>query len=264
MTTVNPTSALIAQLNQSNSSLGNSSSTSSSQALGSVTNTSAAAMQNNFMTLLITQLQNQNPMNPMDSGQMTSQLAQISTVSGISQLNKTLTALNTSLSGSQSMAAATSLIGHNVLVPGNTLQLTSGSPANAGVTLPQAVSNLTVAIKNSAGTVLNTLNLGAQPAGVVPITWNGLDKSGAQVPSGNYQIVATATQGALPSPPPPCLPARWVQSPWAVRALLSIWVPWAVSTFRPSPTSSNFTISKEQPPWLFNKDSADWMPLPAN
>ncbi|WP_298157766.1 flagellar hook assembly protein FlgD [Ferrovum sp.] len=199
MTTVNPTSALITQLNQSNSSLGSSGSTSPSQILGNglsgVTNTSATAMQNNFMTLLITQLQNQNPMNPMDSGQMTSQLAQISTVSGISQLNKTLTALNTSLSGSQSMAAATSLIGHTVLVPGNTLQLTSGSPANAGVTLPQAVSNLTVTIKDSAGTVLNTLNLGAQPAGVVPITWNGLDKTGAQVPSGSYQIVASATQG---------------------------------------------------------------------
>ena len=202
MTPVNPTSALINQLNQSNSSLGNSGSTSSSQALGSglpsVTNTSAAAMQNNFMTLLITQLQNQNPMNPMDSSQMTAQLAQISTVSGISQLNQTLTALNTSLSGSQSMAAATGLIGHNVLVPGNTLQLTSGTPATAGVSLPQAVSNLTVTIKNSAGTVLNTLDLGAQPAGVVPITWNGLNKSGAQVPSGAYQIVASATQGSTP------------------------------------------------------------------
>ncbi|NDU85647.1 MAG: flagellar hook assembly protein FlgD [Ferrovum sp.] len=198
MTTVNPSSALITQLNNTNSSLANSASSGSSlasAATSALSSTSATSLQNNFMTLLITQLQNQDPMNPMDSSQMTSQLAQISTVSGISQLNSTLTALNTSLSGSQSMSAATSLIGHTVLVPGSTVSVTAGASASAGIQLPQAVSNLTVAIKDSAGKIINTLNLGAQAAGVVPFTWNGQTSSGASAPAGTYQIVATANQG---------------------------------------------------------------------
>lgn len=197
MATINPTNALINQLNSANSSLanGSSSTAANSSALASITGTSASSLQSNFMTLLITQLQNQDPMNPMDSSQMTSQLAQISTVSGISQLNSTLSALNTSLTGSQSMSAATSLIGHSVLVPGSSVNLTSGSPATLGVQLPQAVSNLTVSIKNGAGVVVNTLNLGSQAAGVVPITWNGQDSKGNALPSGTYTLSASATQG---------------------------------------------------------------------
>ena len=190
--TVNPTANLIASLNSANSSVaGSGSSTSSSTAAAS----SAAGLQDSFMTLLVTQLQNQDPLNPMDSGQMTSQLAQISTVDGINKLNATLQALNTSMSSSQSMSAATSLIGHNVLVPGSTISLASGSTATAGVQLSQGVDTLTVTIQDSAGNTVRTLNLGAQKAGVLPVTWDGLTNSGASAGAGTYTVTATATQG---------------------------------------------------------------------
>ncbi len=200
MANINPTTTLINQLNSSSSSLASknaaaSTASANGSTLSSITSNSASSLQNNFMTLLITQLQNQDPMNPMDSSQMTSQLAQISTVSGISQLNSTLSALNTSLTSSQSMSAATSLIGHHVLVPGNRVDLTAGTPTTLGVQLPQAVSNLTVTIKNASGAVVDTLNMGSQPAGVLPITWNGQSSKGTALPSGTYTMSATATQG---------------------------------------------------------------------
>ena len=192
--TVNPNASLIASLNSANSSIANTGNAASG-ASGSAATTSASGLQNSFMTLLTAQLQNQDPLNPMDSGQMTSQLAQISTVEGINQLNATLQALNTSMTSNQSMSAATSLIGHNVLVPGSTITLSSGSSATAGVQLSQGVDTLTVAIQNSAGQTVRTLQLGSQQAGVLPITWDGLTTSGATAAPGTYTFTATATQG---------------------------------------------------------------------
>ncbi len=188
---------LIQQLNSTNSSLA-SKNTSAGASTGTNSNsvTSTSNMQNSFMTLLITQLQNQDPLNPMDSSQMTSQLAQINTVNGINSLNTALQALNTSLTSSQSMATASSLIGHSVLVPGSTVTLGTGGPATTGVQLSQAADSLSVNIENSAGQVVRTFNLGAQKAGVVPITWNGLDNAGNTVAAGTYKVVATATQGS--------------------------------------------------------------------
>src|SRR5580693_3920451 len=87
---------------------------------------SAAAAQNQFLTLLVTQMQNQDPLNPMDNSQMTSQLAQLSTVSGIDTLNTTLQSLVGSYQTSQTLQA-TSMIGQNVFTPGNTMTLASGS-----------------------------------------------------------------------------------------------------------------------------------------
>src|SRR5512143_4217969 len=81
---------------------------------------------NKFMTLLVTQLKNQDPLNPLDNAQVTSQLAQISTVSGIEKLNTTLQSLLQSTSDSQTTQAA-GLVGHVVLVPGSGLQLSSGA-----------------------------------------------------------------------------------------------------------------------------------------
>jgi flagellar basal-body rod modification protein FlgD len=101
------------------------------------------------MTLLVTQMENQDPLNPMDNSQMTSQLAQLSTVSGINTLNTTLTSLLSSYQSSQTLQA-TSMIGQSVLVPGNTMTLASGS-APFGVNVTTASTDLTVAIKNAAG-----------------------------------------------------------------------------------------------------------------
>ncbi|ADG17072.1 flagellar hook assembly protein FlgD [Paraburkholderia atlantica] len=154
--------------------------------------TSASDLQNTFLQLLVAQLKNQDPTNPMDSSQMTSQLAQISTVQGISNLNTSLTSLSTQLSASQQAQSAL-LIGSTVLAPGNSVTVSSGKANEFGVTLANAVSDLQIVVKNSAGTIVNTLDLGKQSAGTVPVGWTPTDTAGNTLPDGTYTITATGT-----------------------------------------------------------------------
>lgn len=153
-----------------------------------------------FMTLLVAQLQNQDPLNPMDNAQMTSQLAQLQTVTGINNLNTTLSSLSTSFQSSQAMQA-TSLIGHGVLLSGNDVTL-SGSKGVLGVSLGTAADDVKVAISDSSGNVVDTIDLGAQKAGTLPLMWNGVpdatkvDASGNPVTlaDGKYTFTVTATK----------------------------------------------------------------------
>ncbi|MFP4896341.1 flagellar hook assembly protein FlgD [Paraburkholderia sp. EG304] len=154
--------------------------------------TSASDLQNTFLQLLVAQLKNQDPTNPMDSSQMTSQLAQISTVQGISNLNTSLTSLSTQLSASQQAQSAL-LIGSTVLAPGDSVTVSSGKANEFGVTLANAVSDLQIVVKNSAGTIVNTLDLGKQSAGTVPVGWTPTDTAGNTLPDGTYTITATGT-----------------------------------------------------------------------
>ncbi|NLP60963.1 flagellar hook assembly protein FlgD [Paraburkholderia sacchari] len=154
--------------------------------------TSGTDLQNTFLQLLVTQLQNQDPTNPMDSSQMTSQLAQINTVTGIQQLNTSLSSLSTQLSAGQNAQAAL-LIGSTVLAPGSSMTVTGGAAPQLGVTLPSAASDVKLTITNSAGQVVNTLDLGAQSAGTIPVTWNGTDTAGNAVADGAYTVSASAT-----------------------------------------------------------------------
>lgn len=171
---------------------GTSSSSSSSSSSSTSSTSSASDLQNTFLTLLVTQLQNQDPTNPMDSSEMTSQLAQINTVTGISQLNTTLTSLASQLSAGQN-AQTSLLIGQDVLVPGNTAIVSSGTSPGFGVTLSDAVSDLKITIKDASGNVVNTVDLGAQSAGTVPVGWKPTDSSGNTLPDGTYTISAAGT-----------------------------------------------------------------------
>ena len=176
------------------------SSTQSSAATGSAASSTAAAtsssvqkLTNQFMTLLVTQMQNQDPLNPMDNAQITSQMAQLSTVTGIGNLNTTMNSLSSAFMSSQ-LLQSTSLIGKNVLSAGNTMNLPSGGMATFGVDLPQPVDSLTVAIKDSAGNTIRSINLGAQVAGTMPLQWDGMTDAGTQAPPGTYQFSVQATQ----------------------------------------------------------------------
>ncbi|WP_322052656.1 flagellar hook assembly protein FlgD [Paraburkholderia bannensis] len=166
--------------------------TSSSSSSAASSGTSGSDLQQTFLQLLVTQLQNQDPTSPMDSSQMTSQLAQINTVSGIANLNTSLTSLSTQLSAGQNAQSAL-LIGSTVLAAGSTAAVSSGTSPQLGVQLTSAASDVTLTIKDSTGKVVNTLDLGAQSAGTVPVTWNGTDSTGAVVADGNYTISASAT-----------------------------------------------------------------------
>jgi flagellar basal-body rod modification protein FlgD len=156
------------------------------------TGSSPTDLQTTFLKLLTTQLQNQDPTNPADSSQMTSQLAQINTVTGISQLNTTLTSLASQLSAGQN-AQASLLIGQSVLVPGSTTTVAGGASSGFGVSLDSSASDVTVTIKNASGQIVNTLDLGAQQAGTVPVAWKPVDSSGNTLADGTYTVSASAT-----------------------------------------------------------------------
>jgi flagellar basal-body rod modification protein FlgD len=151
---------------------------------------SLSATQDRFLKLLIAQMQNQDPLNPMDNSQVTSQMAQLSTVTGINKLNDLVSALSGSFSATQSLQAA-GMIGHGVLVPGNALTLTAGN-AIAAVNLPQAVGQLSITIKDASGATVHSANLGAQAGGITTFQWDGTKDNGSAAPDGHYTYAIQA------------------------------------------------------------------------
>jgi len=167
------------------------------------------AQTDKFMTLLVTQLQNQDPLNPMDNAQITSQLAQLSTVTGVNQLNTTLQSLMGSYQSSEALQA-TSMIGHGVLTAGNGVMLTSSSGTGAdgstvtsnsaimGVDFATAADSVQLTVQDSGGTTIKTLNLGPQPAGTLPVTWDGTTDAGGNAAPGKYTFTVNAVRGTTP------------------------------------------------------------------
>jgi flagellar basal-body rod modification protein FlgD len=149
--------------------------------------------QDRFLKLLVTQMKNQDPLNPMDNAQVTSQMAQLSTVSGIDKLNATLAALSSSMAASQSMQAS-SMIGRVVMAPGSRIELKNGK-GMAGLELAQPADSVTVQIKDVAGNVVRSMNMGSQAGGVVPVLWDGMNDAGSELEDGSYQFSAAATLG---------------------------------------------------------------------
>lgn len=176
------------------------SSTSSTSAATAQATSQLQATQDRFLALLVAQMKNQDPLNPMDNAQVTSQMAQLSTVSGINQLNATVQALSSSMTAAQSLQA-TSMIGHAVLVPGNQIAMANGA-ANGAVELSQPADQVTVTIKDAKGNVVRTLQLGAQQnAGIADFQWDGKDDSGNTLANGNYTFSASSVLSGNKSTP---------------------------------------------------------------
>lgn len=154
---------------------------------------STAEIQDRFLSLLVAQMKNQDPLNPLDNAQVTSQLAQLSTVQGIENMNASLAALAASM-GANQMAQAASLIGHGVLVPGNSV-----SPEQLkdvmGFELPRPADQVRIEILDAGGNVVRGLDLGPRESGVSAVAWDGLTQSGAAAPAGQYSFKVTAVQG---------------------------------------------------------------------
>jgi flagellar basal-body rod modification protein FlgD len=149
--------------------------------------------QDRFLKLLVTQLKNQDPLNPMDNAQMTSQMAQISTVEGIDKLNATLKMILEGSNENQAMQAA-ALVGHGVLVPGSGLAL-SGGMAIGGIELAEPADRVTMTIKDASGIAVRTLELGSREAGSHGFAWDGKTDGGAQAADGAYTISVNAKRG---------------------------------------------------------------------
>jgi flagellar basal-body rod modification protein FlgD len=145
------------------------SSTSTTAAASSIASASDAGSQDRFLKLLVTQLQNQDPLSPMDNAELTSQIAQINTVTGIATLNTSVQALSGQFLQMQTLQGA-SLIGKDVIVPGNKLDIADGV-AQGGFELAAAADSVKVEVLNAAGTVVDTVQLGASSAGVNGFNW---------------------------------------------------------------------------------------------
>ena len=149
--------------------------------------------QDRFLSLLVAQMKNQDPLNPLDNAQVTSQLAQLSTVQGIENMNKNLQALASSL-GVNQMTQAANLIGRAVLVPGNTI-----SPVELqdvmGFELSRPADNVSVRIEDAGGGLVRNLTLGPRDVGVNVLGWDGLTDNGSAAPAGEYRFTINAVQG---------------------------------------------------------------------
>ena len=149
--------------------------------------------QDRFLKLLVTQMKNQDPLKPLDNAEVTSQLAQISTVTGIDKLNTTLQLLTSDVEDSLSVEA-TGMIGHSAFVPGTALKL-EGDSAVAGIELAQPVDQLKVTILDSSGMPVRNMELGVHPTGVSTIPWDCKTDSGTKAADGNYTFSVSAKQG---------------------------------------------------------------------
>lgn len=146
--------------------------------------------QDRFLKLLVTQMKNQNPLKPLDNAEVTSQIAQISTVTGIEKLNTTLQSLVSDANSRRSLEAAT-MIGREVLVPGSIMKLEDGEGL-AGIELAEAADKVMMTITDSSGVKVREIDLGAQTTGVTPIIWKGETDSGAAAANGSYKFTVSA------------------------------------------------------------------------
>ena len=168
-------------------------STSALAALSSTT-ASSAATEKRFLKLLVTQLNNQDPLNPLDNAELTSQLAQMSTVSGIEKLNTAFESL-LAQSGSSQVLQSASLIGRTVLVPGSELTLKQGAEVPFAVEMPQGADSVKVTVTNAAGATVRSFDLGALPQGIKTLSWDGKADGGALVADGSYTVNVVAHTG---------------------------------------------------------------------
>jgi flagellar basal-body rod modification protein FlgD len=142
--------------------------------------------------LLVAQLNNQDPMNPMDNAQMTSQMAQINTVTGIQQVNETLKSMATQFASLQVMQGST-MVGRDVLIEGNTLSPSAGV-AGGAIDLAGKADSVKVDILSPGGQILESFNLGTVAAGRQSFDWDASNYTG----SGNPSFRVSATLGGQP------------------------------------------------------------------
>lgn len=144
-----------------------------------------------FLQLLVAQMNNQNPLDPQTNSEFVAQLAQFSTVEGLDNLNKSV---NTILSSTQSSQAlqASSLVGRKVIVTTNKAVVDTSETMKGSVNLTGASTNVYVNVLDSKGNAVNRINLGAQSAGQVSFMWDGKDSSGNVAPNGTYTFQAEA------------------------------------------------------------------------
>lgn len=147
---------------------------------------------NEFLNLLVAQLNNQNPLEPQGNGEFIAQLAQFSTVEGIGELNSSVGSLLSNYHSSQALQAS-SLVGRKVIVPTDRAVVDTSETFKASLVLPETSSNVYVNVYDANGSAVTRINLGQQGAGSVSFMWDGKDAQGNVAPPGTYTFQAQAT-----------------------------------------------------------------------
>lgn len=154
-----------------------------------ITTQNDAGSADRFLKLLVAQMRNQDPLNPMDNAQVTSQMAQINTVNGIEKLNRTVEGLSSQFIQLQALQGA-SLVGRDVVVPGNLLDINEGV-GQGGYELAGPADAVKVELLSPSGQVVETLNLGAQGSGLHSFDW----VAGSATNDSALRFRVTATSG---------------------------------------------------------------------
>lgn len=147
-----------------------------------------------FLKLMVTQLNNQDPSNPVDNGQFLGQIAQFGTVSGLDQLNQQFTGLSSALTSGQALQAG-SLVGRQVLAPIDTGRLNAGGSIRGQAELDASARDVVVSITDQAGQLIKEMRLGAQQSGTVSYTWDGTSDQGGYATPGLYNVRVQAQRG---------------------------------------------------------------------
>ena len=177
MTTIAPTSA------------------SAASSLSSQT-TSATEQNERFLKLLVAQMQNQDPLNPLDNAQLTSQMAQISTVSGLEKLNSTTATLGNQFTQLQAMQGA-ALVGHDVAVEGNELRITGDDQADGGFELASKADTVKIEVLDASGNAVGSMELKGQEAGRHTFNWTVPESAKGQALT--FKVVATQGSNTVDS-----------------------------------------------------------------
>jgi len=164
------------------------------------TSTSSTTMgQEDFLKLLTTQLQYQNPLDPQDPSEFVAQLAQFSSLEQLINVNTKLDDFATTvqtLQNSQNVAQGVSLLGKTVKAQGNVFPVTSGDSGELSYILGADASQVTVSVYNSSGTLVRTLDMGSQSSGECQVSWDGKDANGNQVADGTYSYTVSAVDAS--------------------------------------------------------------------
>jgi flagellar basal-body rod modification protein FlgD len=154
--------------------------------------------QEDFMRLMMTQMNNQDPLKPMEKSEFISQMAQFSSLSGLKDIKDSFGTLASALQSSQALQAS-SMVGRDVLIPGNKASLTADGKLHGAVQVPSQTDNLKVEIRDKTGQLVKTLDLGEKGPGTATFDWDGVIKAAdEQVPGakevkaepGVYSVVA--------------------------------------------------------------------------
>tara|TARA_B100000029_G_C17432187_1_gene908275 strand:- start:32 stop:721 length:690 start_codon:yes stop_codon:yes gene_type:complete len=150
--------------------------------------------QEDFLKLMTTQLQNQDPFAPMENGDFIAQMAQFSTVTGITEMGNQMKALNDKLDSFR-IATASQYLGHSVLVPGNVVRPNGKNNIEGVIDVPNATTKLQVFFQKENGEILEQLDLGGQSRGLVGFSWENIPE---EIQNNNEKVFISAFLGDNP------------------------------------------------------------------